>query len=194
MSRAERLLAHSPASGFPDVRLESRPAVDSPRRLEIVERLLRSYFKAIGDERHSALKRTQDDLWSALLGKELSDLVGTIESRDVPRLSQYLMHFGDQYTWYGGLTLSVDGFNRDQSEHAVSLSYFDTLLRLAEAVGVLPCENPEHGPWGENLHCDIDDVVQKLEDAIGISLTPPDGVIPTTGVVSKKGTFHLKSL
>jgi hypothetical protein len=50
----------------------------------------------------------------------------------------------------------------------------DKLVSLAEAVGSLPVENPEQGPYGVNLHGDPDDIVVGISQRLGIDIAPPD--------------------
>jgi hypothetical protein len=55
----------------------------------------------------------------------------------------------------------------------IALRYKDKLVSLAEAVGALPCENPEQGPWGCSLHLDVDLLVERIERTLGLNVSPP---------------------
>ena len=49
----------------------------------------------------------------------------------------------------------------------------DKLVSLAEAVGALPCENPEQGPWNRNARITESLLVGKIEQTLGICIAPP---------------------
>lgn len=60
----------------------------------------------------------------------------------------------------------------------------DKLISLAEAVGAIPCENPEQGVWGFNSQINERELVKKIEERIGICIIPP----PIDGGLFKIGT------
>jgi len=49
----------------------------------------------------------------------------------------------------------------------------DKLVSLAEAVGALPCENPEQGDWGRNFAIEASEVVARIEGHLGMTICPP---------------------
>ena len=49
----------------------------------------------------------------------------------------------------------------------------DKLVSLAEALGIIPCENPEQGVYGESLHRDAGELVEGISRKLGISIVPP---------------------
>jgi len=180
--------------GMPNMRLISQPAVDRPERLVIAQRLLKAYALAKADEVGAELQLPKDDLWTNLTGREFKELLQILQSENVEALSRYLLHFGEEYTWFGGLTLSVDGFNDAQKDPAsVALSYQDKLVCLAEALGVLSLENPEQtADWGANLYRDANEIVERIEKAIGIPIATPAGAVPVTGIDTKGGPLHYR--
>jgi len=181
--------------GIPNVRLVSAPAVDSEHRIPVARRLIAAYRQAMKDQPTAKLQAPIDDLWTRLVEREFAILLAILEAGDAEKLADFLFHFGRQYTWFGGLTLSIDGFNRRRDNVSVAISYLDKLICLAEAVGVLAVENPEQlGEWGWNIHSDVDRVVGELEQAIGIELTPPAGVIHTFGIESIRGPIHYRHM
>ena len=188
----ERLMAHPVNAPMPRVRLGSSPALDRPDRVAVAERLLTSYHKTLEAERHSPLKREGEDLWSYLLRHELPDLVDSIEKQDAVGLAGILQDFGSEHVWYGGITTSTDGYNKNLDPEHIALTYLDKLLCLAEALGVVNVESPETGPWGLSLHNDIDELLKKIEDHLQISITPPQGVIHTDGLETSRGLFHYR--
>jgi hypothetical protein len=152
----ERLLAHPALSPIPQIKIKSRAAENNPHRIIICERLLSAYHKAINEESKSPMKRVGEDLWSSLLRTELPDLMTAIDSKDAVALSDFLLNFGNAYVWFGGITTCFDGYNKNLKSEHVALTYFDKLVCIAEYLGVLQYENPESGPWGENLRLNPD--------------------------------------
>jgi hypothetical protein len=127
----ERLMAHPARIPLPNVELRSIPANDMPNRVKVAERLLRSYHKAICDEKQSPLQRKGEDLWTGLLRQELPDLMQSLDQKDPISLSQFLMNFGKSYVWFGGITTCVDGYNKNLDPKQVAITYLDKLVSLA---------------------------------------------------------------
>ncbi len=189
-----RIVAHPLMKGMPRISIVSQKAIDGPERLATATRLLKAYALARNDEINSKFQQPKDDLWTDLIGRELKDLLRILDSGNAGELSNYLLHFGESYTWFGGLTLSIDGFNHQgTAPSSVALSYLDKLICLGEALGVLSLENPEQrARWGENLYCDINEVLHGIESIAGISLALPNGVIPITGLKTSRGPLHYR--
>jgi hypothetical protein len=190
----EKLLAHPALAPLPTIRLKSSSAKNNSNRLIICERLLNAYHKSIRDESISKLKRAGDDLWSNLLRTELPPLMEAIDKNDAKALSEFLLSFGNSYVWFGGITTCIDGYNKNLKSEHVALTYFDKLICLAEYLGVLQYENPESGPWGENLKLDLDIVIEKINGYLGISIAPPLGIIHTDGFDTQSGLFHYRHI
>jgi hypothetical protein len=190
----ERLLAHPALSPLPELKFKSEPAINSPERLLICERLIAAYHKSLDDEPKSELKREGEDLWSALLINELPSLMDAIEQRDAQALSNFLLNFGDSFVWFGGITTCIDGYNKNLKPLHIALTYHDKLVSLADYLGVLQFENPECGPWGESLRIDPNIVIEKIQQKLGISIIPPLGAIHTDGLHTEFGLFHYRHI
>jgi hypothetical protein len=190
----ERLLAHPALSPLPSLNLRSEPATSTPDRIIICERLIAAYHKSLKDEANSPMKREGEDLWSGLLRNELPSLMEAIDKKDAQALSNFLLNFGDSYVWFGGITTCIDGYNKNLNPTHIALTYFDKLVCLAEYLGVLQYENPECGPWGENLRFDPNIVIEKIQQSLGISISPPMGAIHTDGLDTSFGLFHYRHI
>jgi hypothetical protein len=190
----ERLLAHPAIPPLPAIQLGSHPAVDNPQRIKVAERLLTAYHKALDDEIRAPLKRDGEDLWMGLIRNELPELMAIIEQHDAEKLAYYLMHFGESFVWFGGITTCIDGYNRNLDPQQIALTYLDKLVCLGESLGVLRFESPENGPWGNNLHVDIDELLKNIESNLQIQITPPLGIIHTDGIKTSKGLFHYRHI
>lgn len=193
---SRRTLAHPLVRGMPRVSLTSQRATGGADGLTTARRLIGAYtLTRSHEEARPPMPMPQDDLWTRLIGTEFRQLLEILDSGDAGALLAYLQHFGEEYTWFGGLTLSVDGFTERLPASSIALRYLDKLICLAESVGVLPLENPEQSPrWGENLYVDVDEVVDAIERAIGISMVPPTGVVPVTGIATSHGPLHYRHL
>ncbi len=195
--RQDFLICHPFVKGAPHVELVDVPAGDRPGRQASARRLLNAWKLASAQESACALERADSDLWTNLVRKELGELLDICAADDAQALATYLMHFGEQYTWFGGLTFSLDGYVTGETATRrlrAALTYHDKLICLAEALGVLPLEHAEHGRWGDNLYSDVNAVLAKIEQQLNISLGPPLGAIPVTGLKTDRGVFHYRHL
>ncbi len=192
--RTERLLAHPAILPLPEVSLGSHPASDNPDRIVVAERLLNAYHKSLEDEHKSRLRREGEDVWTGLIRNELPELMEIIENRNTKELADFLMNFGQSFVWYGGITTCVDGYSRDLDQKQTALTFLDKLVCLGESLGVLRHENPESGPWGENLHVNQNDLIEKIEKHLGISISPPLEIIYTDGLQINDQLFHYRHI
>ena len=160
----------------------------------MAQRLLDAYHKAVIDEENSALRRKDKDIWTEVLGSELYNLIEIVEEKNAKKLADYLINFGSGYIMFGGVTTSVDLFTTIYEQNYVALTYLDKLVSLADALGLIPYEMPLSPQSGNNMRVSIDELVDKIENYLSISISPPAGVIYTDGIVSSKGIFHYRHL
>ncbi len=194
--KADKILTH-----LFEHRIEATPklvvnlATMQPLAASTAERLIKSYHLSIESTNSANYVRKEKDLWSGILEKELVDLVKILEAKDATKLVDYLMHFGEAYTWFGGLCFSLDGYNYlNKKEEAVATSYFDKLICLAEAIGAISLENPEQGAWGENIKLDQNSILERINDHTGTSLYVRQGIVPVTGIETAIGPIHYRHL
>lgn len=190
----ERLMSHPVKSIESNFVLDSIHTKHIENRVAVAERLISSYHKAIDDESKSSLKRDGEDLWTGLLRNELPDLLNAIESRNPVQLSDFLMNFGKSYVWFGGITTCIDGYNKDLNSNHIAMTYKDKLSCLAESIGAIRAENPESGPWGENLNLSTQDLVSLIESELEIDIKPPMGIIHTDGVRAGEHLYHYRHI
>ena len=193
-SLIQRFLAHPAIIPAPKPLLGSQPATENPHRIKVAERLLAAYHKALQDEKRSPLKREGEDLWTGLIRNELPELMSTIERYDPEELAKFLMHFGSSFVWFGGITTCMDGYTKTLDRSQAALAYLDKMVCLGEALGLLRLESPESGPWGNNLQIDLDELVQRIEETLQISVVPPLGIIHTDGLKTGRGLFHYRHI
>tara|TARA_R110002096_G_scaffold37771_3_gene104698 strand:+ start:15257 stop:16405 length:1149 start_codon:yes stop_codon:yes gene_type:complete len=143
-------------------------------------------------------KADEQDLWTAIVAKELLPAIDLIRASDEKKLAEYLASFGFEYMWFGGLSTGLDGFNHWNREEAVATrTYFDHLLNLAVSLGVLPAELPNpglRGNWERNVAYKPADVAAKIEAELGISIAPQQNVISVTGLLTENGIVHYRHI
>jgi hypothetical protein len=196
-NRFERIIFHNVERGQPDIRLAQTITRKNESRVKIAERLITAYHKATEAEKTIKFAKPEEDLWTALVQDQFAELLSILAERDPIKLADYLMDFGKEYTGFGGLTFSLGGYGNEKVPECIALAYFDKLVCLAEYLGILAVEHPEYGNWGENIYQDIDGLITKIEQALGIDITPPQNIVSVYGIYTKKGVFnyrHINSL
>lgn len=167
-------------------------------KVQTCERLIAAYKASVNQEQNAIRRITEEDLWSRLMRENLSELLECLKEENAEKLSHYLTNFGLNYTWFGGITTGVDGYNHwDQSSPTVAFSYFDKLVCLAEAFGILTVENPEQGlagNWGRNIDLAAQEIADRISHFLGIVITPPAGVIPVAGIRLSTGILHYRHI
>ncbi|PKN89113.1 MAG: hypothetical protein CVU51_01895 [Deltaproteobacteria bacterium HGW-Deltaproteobacteria-1] len=192
--RRRHIVQHPPVHGQLDIRLAQTQARPGEQHIEIARRLILAFDAASKDEADESIARTGDDLWTVIQRGELSPFWSVMERKDPVALSDFLQHFGENGTGFGGLTFHQDGYNQLKDESHIALSYFDKAVSLAEAMGCLPCENPEQGRWGENLYMNADKIFNVVEQEFGATITPPQHTTGVFGIQTSRGVFHYRHL
>lgn len=190
----ERLMSHPVKSSSVNFNLESIKTKTIENRVDVAERLISAYHKALHDESKSPLKREGEDLWTGLLRNELPDLLNAIESKNPEKLSEFLTKFGTSYVWFGGITTCIDGYNKNLNQNHIAMTYKDKLACLAESLGAIRAESPESGPWGENINLSTEELVIAIENKLGISIKPPMGIIHTDGIRAGDSLYHYRHI
>jgi hypothetical protein len=195
-AKADKILVHTFDADSPTLpKLTTRLATAQAGSLATAERLIGAYHLSIESINSANYTRKENDLWSDIVEKELAELIVILNNKDAVKLVDYLMHFGESYTWFGGLCFSLDGYNHlNKAEKNVAISYFDKLICLAVAVGAISHENPEQGAWGEHVKLDADTLTQLISRETGTSLQVPQGIVPVTGIDTDLGPIHYRHL
>jgi|GEM_PF-572102 len=197
----DRLMRHGPLNHIvptpaPETVLETVAPRDIPDRVAVAERLIQAYKRARNDLRQGRFSSREEDMWSGICRTFLADLIAVAESEDASALADSLMNFGREYSIIGALSTTLDGLYNSFEPKLTALCHFDTMVRLAEALGVLPLPTSEDKTSRKErgLNYQVDMVVDKIEQALSIPISPPTGIIWTTGVKTKKGVFHYRHL
>jgi hypothetical protein len=190
--REARLFARPGILGGSSLRLTAEPAADGPARERIAQRLIGAYQYAVQDAGSSTMQAANSDLWTAIVAQHMPELLSILNSADATALARFLRHFGAEYTWFGGLTLGLDGYFRARDAGELAALYADKLACLAEAVGAAPRECPEQGDYAVLPGRPVDELVAAIEQEIGITIEPPRGVVHTVGLRSSRGPLHYR--
>jgi hypothetical protein len=183
-----------PVVELPPLALEHHPGIVTKHSEAVCGRIVSAY-RASTATRDRA---TGPDLWTGIVDSHLASLIAALAAGDTTTLATILSSFGASYTWFGGITTGVDGFNhRDRDERMIAYSYFDQLVSLGEALSVLPAENPEQGEggnWGRNIQRRPAEVAMRIERKLGISIRPPVGIMPVSGIAFDGGPLHYRHI
>jgi len=155
------------------------------RSVEISERILRAYHFA---EKDFPTKPT--DQWTTITNDLFQEATSLLHGNNPVKLASYFQHFGESFMGAGGFTLGQDGYQRNLTE--IAALYKDKLICLAEALGVLPFENPEQGRI-ENSFLNVNDVIDLIEKEMGIDITPPK-VCYVLGLPTSRGVIHYRQI
>jgi hypothetical protein len=196
-SYQRRLIVHAHAGAAPRIRTSFAPErkpIDVD--IEIAIRVLRAWHEATPEK--STLQTTSvADVWDGLAGHYHGELLTILQKKDPFALAEYLCNMS-RHGATVGITQGITEFRRiSTSRHYrewTGLLTLDRLVALAEAVGVLRMENPEQGRWGENLYEDIDELIHKLQTALGIGIIIPQVEGCLLGLDNKSGRLHFRDL
>lgn len=162
---------------------------------EMMERLLVAYRAAQEHAKSAALPVAEADMWDMIIGQEMQPFRSAIENGDMQAMFRYLSSIGREYVWFGGLSLGIDGYTpRDWTENQVAQLYWEKMVALGEACGALCIENPESGAYQQNIRLEPSEVKARLEAQLGVSLTPPDDILPTFGIKVGSNVYHYRHI
>jgi hypothetical protein len=184
-----------PVGELPPLKLGHHPGVVTKHSEEVCDRIASAYrfSQALRDEHTSA-----PDLWTGIVSGHLTSLADALVAGNAETLASAFSSFGANYSWFGGITTGIDGFNHwNRNEQMIAYAYFDQLVSLGEALSVLPAENPEQGEngnWGKNIQRRPADVLERIEDKLGISIWPPLGIMPVSGLAFDNGALHYRHI
>jgi hypothetical protein len=196
--RFVRGLTHSLEFGWPSVSGGFTAAPSDPR-LDLVERLLSAYHRAVRDDPNAPF--AESDVWSQLTRLCHAEVVGFIRDRDVRALAACLADAHATNLTFGitqGL-LTTAALRERADARLLELTRFqDYLASLAEYLGILDVESPEqHGRWAENFHESPDRLIASISAQIGIQVVPPPvigslfGIKTATGILSGRDLLSL---
>ena len=192
-----RLITHAQSRAAPRIRAsfapERRP-LDAD--VEAASRVLNAWHRGL--ERHPVVSSdSADALWGGLARHHHGELFSLLGKKNPLGLAEYLCNMPRHGATHGIIQGEAEFRKASASRRFQdwsALFILDRLVSLAEIVGVLRMENPEQGRWGENLYEAPDELVAKLENALGIGITVPpvEGCLFT--LETKSGRLHFRDI
>ena len=183
MVRSTRRLTWHLRAGnaLPRLAHEARPPEPVTDADEVLcERLIAAYEAALGENGEGS---QTSGLWSWIYETRQRPLAELLDRRDVRGLATELASMFRK-TFMVGIAA---GSLKDHSESALGARIWrvrtlDGLVSLAEALGVVPVEDPEIGGRVRALEGEIPDLIERLETALGFAIDFP-GVGAPYGLV-----------
>ena len=195
--RLQHMLIHKNFKGYPRIEgIIEKDIVPTKQDLLLTRRLLRAYKKALTD-RKKEKSGSRQDIWTFLAKGPHSSFFELLKKENIKEIAFYLCNMSRMGITHG-ITQGEIEFNKITSEPVhrnwLGLFMFDELIALAEAFGVIPLENPEQGNYGMAIFSNIDEIVKKIENFLGISIIPPNIEGGTYKLKTKKGDFHYRDI
>ncbi len=168
-----RFLSHySSAHEIAEV-LHLDPSPEEPASdLPLAERVLTAYRRALDFEgtRTGPTNRPITGIWEMVKYEFHGEFCRLVAQNDVPGFAAYMRNAMRESLTHGlgpghdvFKAMSKPGLTQNVNVQII----IDRLASLAEAVGALPCENPEQGRYGVNVTLTATDLVNRIEAVIG---------------------------
>jgi hypothetical protein len=196
-TRLKHMLLHPDICGYPKINTILTGNVNPTSKDKLtIERLLEAYRKAEVDEA-KVIQRPELDVWVSLKQKAHADFLNLLQKENVDTLAYYLCNMA-RMDISEGIEQGANEYKKilTNRKYRSWLSQFnlDKLITLAEALGVLPYENPEQGRFGFNMYCDVDDIVENIERNLRINIIPPLDEGGSYKLNTGKGALHYRDI
>jgi hypothetical protein len=184
--------AHPTHLGLPKLSFGIKNGPMPTRVYQIARRLIESYQAA-------TTHRTKNlgTIWEPIVASQHAELCELLDCGNEEEICRYLFNAASHGISEGFLEgkQGYDVLLRSE-EHQASMAalYFDHLVSLAESLGCIPVQCPEQGDWSGNFHYDSDTLVRKIEDAVGIDITPPPGMNGSFGILTHRGVLNFRMI
>ena len=170
--RLKPVISHPGLPAFPS-RFLAPPPIE-PKHFQLAERLLK-YWERIALSGLRTGQLAKADLWTEIEARQ-GELAGICREQDPRRLVDFMLQ--------APRSPATQGFLQGDREYArlrhsrryrnfIAHMTADKFISLAEAVGVLPVENPEQGDWGRSGLVDGAVLWAEIETRLGVAATFP---------------------
>jgi hypothetical protein len=158
---------------IPHFQLTFTPALPvTAEDVSLCERLLAAYAKAT--ETGLPPSETVSKIWASMLAR-YGKLMSALDAADAELLATTLSSMFKEAFLYG--IASADGYPGSQTWIGAKIwsqKYLENVVALAEYLGVVRTECPEQGIIGYAFKDGAEELVRKIESAIGISIGFPE--------------------
>ncbi len=168
---------HHMPNGYPQAAMEVAPSPPESSDEATSARVIAAFVRARQFERASipSEKQPNEGLWEMNKHAFHAPMYALLERQDAAGLASYLCN-GLRTTAAHGIgpgALIFQAAADPESAYAISTIIVDRLIAVAEALAVLPYENPEQGHWGSNIYEDLDKIATRIEEVTGHRLGFP---------------------
>lgn len=142
--------------------------------IQLAERLMTAHLRTREYEMKNLAPadRPNAGIWEMTKHEFHGDIYGFLAARDTRGFAGYMRNAMREKATHGlGPGRQVfNAFKEGEGRESNIVLLIDRLAALAEAVGVLPHENPEQGRYGANITLSATDLVDRTEAAIGAKI------------------------
>jgi hypothetical protein len=168
------------------------PGVKPPLADGEIQRLLSAYRASKPESYYAA-----ESIWQLFFESRLGQLHEIFMRGSIPEARRELANPGTNQLFYGFDNIFIEFTQQMQSKSRPQREFAQTclseLLTLAEAFGVLRCENPETGQW-RNSRLTSDAVIDRLDTAFGVGIEFPNPYPLENGVATRRGVASYRSV
>jgi hypothetical protein len=136
------------------------------------------FLRRLVESFNAATQISDDDygpIWNPTIDLH-RDVIDLIMENKTEELGSYLAHFAETKLVWGffGGPLEHSGIRDNAVKNLEAIYAFDRILSIAEFLGIINVENPEQGSWGEVFQLEINQLLSRIADHLGIDLSPPE--------------------
>ena len=171
-----------------------RTRAQSRATFEVLERIVRAYRQASVAERDRGVVR--GGAWHRIRSSHMGELVALLEAGPPEPLGDYLCELPMRQAGHGffqGKVTSEATTGDPAAERRRLVWIMDSLCGLAEALGVLGVDCPEGQPTIPCPPPSVEELVARIEEAMGLSPAVPDICAGLFGLASGDRVIHVRS-
>jgi hypothetical protein len=168
-----QILHHHAPLGMPAPRMAFADITVGAREIQIAERVMQAFNRAMAEQAQQSRLPVRD-VWETVAGAFHREFFEVLRAGNATDVATWLASSYRRSLTHG-LGPGQDVFNAASTPDgnaAIATICTDRLVALAEALGVLPYENPEQGHWGRNLYVSADQLCAQITNVLGCSMVP----------------------
>ena len=176
-------IIHSYYDFTPDLNLEiyNSSSMVSVDDVPLCRRLIEAYKASVNKVNDFDGMNENRGVWNVVAGNSHNEIIEILNKEDAEELCVYLTNAIRAPVGFGlqslGSFQSSDAARYIENGGRLALEYKlllkDRFIRLAEALGVLPVENPEQGRYGKNIHLELPFIIEAIESELGVPFDRP---------------------
>jgi len=192
--RRDNVMSHFMPRGYPPLKYAFTNQVEPTDEDKAIARRLLRFYHTCKAEKDTG-RKPEGDVWEGLQTGYHRHFIALLDRNDPEQLAAYLCNMSRYDAAHGllqGATVYDDLQAHEDTRQWIATWHFDKLVCLAEALGCVPCENPEQGHFGENLYLNVEDVLDMVEKKVGIDMRHPAVLGGLFGLDTSRGVleFH----